>query len=135
MTIAFFTMDISFNEYHLIFPRIIIGALIILAVALLLQKGIQLLKRKEKRPKPFRFFSENYDAKKFYATLVLLVLYPPALSLFGFLPASILFMFLITILYAGQFNKKTIIVSISNSLASSIAVWYVFGQLFDITLP
>ncbi|MDZ5782033.1 tripartite tricarboxylate transporter TctB family protein [Marinococcus luteus] len=132
---AFFTMNMSFDEYHLIFPRIIISLLIILAVVIVIQKIIKMIRKKEKRSFSFRFFSENYDAMKFYGTLLLLLLYPLALGLIGFLPASILFMFAITVLYAGNFNKKTIIVSISNSLLASIAVWYVFGRLFEITLP
>lgn len=129
----FFTIDLSYSNYHLIFPRIIITILIILGVFLLITNLKRI--RKEVGKFQFKFFTENYDKVKFYGTIILLILYGATLEVIGFVPTTIIFMVLITLLYIGNIRKKSIVVSLSNSLATTIVIWYVFGQLFDITLP
>lgn len=83
----------------------------------------------------FKFFVDDLDKGKLFGTAALLIIYAATLERIGFIAASVIFMFLITLLYYGDIRKKSILISISNSLATTIIVWYVFGQLFDITLP
>ncbi|MFD2705232.1 tripartite tricarboxylate transporter TctB family protein [Salibacterium lacus] len=130
----FFTIEMSYNTYHIIFPRIILGILIILGL-ILLAANIKKVAGKEGKRVSFQFFTENYDKLKLYGTMVLLILYAAVLPRIGFLAASLLFMFAITLLYIGNVKLRSIFISLSNSLATVLIVWYVFGNLFSITLP
>ncbi|SDI39023.1 tripartite tricarboxylate transporter TctB family protein [Alteribacillus bidgolensis] len=129
------TIELSYNNYHLLFPRIIISILIILGIVLLITNIIKRVKNGNLTSFSFTFFVDNYDKVKLFGTAVLLIVYAGTLEIIGFIPASVLFMFLVTLLYIGNIRKKSIMISVSNSLATTIIVWYVFGQLFDITLP
>ena len=131
----FLTIEMTFSEYHLIFPKIMS---IILVAILILMAVLNLIKRvKEGKLTDFRFkfFINNYDKVKLYGTIILLVVYVFVLDLIGFLPASILFVFLITLLFIGNYKRKSMIISLANALTTSVIVWYVFGYMFDITLP
>jgi putative tricarboxylic transport membrane protein len=129
------TVELKFSEYHTIFPKIMLTILIFLAVLMLLLNIFKRMKEGRMKEFHFQFFVDNYDKLKFYGTLVLLIAYGFVLELVGFLPASILFMFLISLLFIGNVKKKSVVVSLANSLATTFAIWYLFGQLFDITLP
>ncbi|MFC4557820.1 tripartite tricarboxylate transporter TctB family protein [Virgibacillus kekensis] len=131
----FFTLEMTYSTYHLIFPRIIISILITLGIILLITNLYKRLKAGKLSDWQFKFFSKNYDKLKFYGSIALLIVYTLALQWIGFILASIVFMILITLLYIGNVKKKSIIVSITNSLTTTIVVWYIFGRLFDITLP
>lgn len=131
----FFTIEMTYSNYHLIFPRIIIGILIAIGAVLLITNLVKRWKEGALTRFRFKFFMDYYDKVKFYGTILLLIMYAVTMTWIGFVPSSILFMILITLLYIGNIHKKSIVVSITNSLATTIVIWYVFGQLFDITLP
>jgi putative tricarboxylic transport membrane protein len=128
------TLEIKYSEYHLVFPRIILAILILLLVVML---AMNIRKRIQEKNFKFqlKFFKPNYDKLKFFGTIVLLILYVFALETIGFLAASILFMFIIMLLFYGDFKRKTIIVSIANAVTTSVIIWYLFGTVFNITLP
>jgi hypothetical protein len=131
-----FKIKIVYSSSHLIFPKIVIGILIILGLIMF----IQALAENKKQGKSFnfkgkKFFVENYDKLKFWGALVLFILYILSLELIGFLPASLIFVFLFNILFAGAKNKKSILVSAIISIVASVGIWYIFGYLFNITLP
>lgn len=128
----FFTIEMTYSEYHLIFPTIIISLLVVLGVILLITN---LLKKRKSEGFKFQFFTENYDKMKLYGTFVLLVIYGITLDIIGFVPSTIIFVILISLLYIGNVKKKAIMISITNSLATTFVFWYIFGQLFNITLP
>ncbi|MEW9110147.1 tripartite tricarboxylate transporter TctB family protein [Cytobacillus gottheilii] len=128
------TIDMTFSEYHLIFPRIVLGILVILLIVLLLTHLAKRLKDRNFTFKP-KFFKEGYDKKKFFGTIILLVSYVFLLEIIGFLASSILFMFLIMLLFIGNMKRKSIIFSVLNSVVTSFAIWYLFGTVFNITLP
>jgi hypothetical protein len=130
----------------------------ILAILLLIMGLQHLFKcKKEGRPifnvKGYRFFVENWDKFRLLGTLILLVAYFPAMELIGFLPASILFVFLFNVLFCGvkqlasipvafktrKFwsnpDFKSLLISLIISVVSSVLVWFIFGQVFKITLP
>ncbi|WP_069998646.1 tripartite tricarboxylate transporter TctB family protein [Cellulosilyticum sp. I15G10I2] len=131
-----FKLKIVYSTSHLIGPKIVGMILIILALIMVAQEIIK--RRKEGRSFSFKgkkFFEENYDKLKFWGTLILFVLYILALELVGFLIASLIFIFLFNILFAGIKNIKSIAVSAAISIISSVSIWYIFGFLFNITLP
>ncbi len=128
------TIEMTFSEYHLIFPRLVLGILVVLLILLLV---IHLGKRIKERNFTFKpkFFKENFDKRKFFGTIILLVGYVFLLEIIGFLASSILFMFFIMLLFIGNIKRKSIIYSVLNSVVTSFAIWYLFGTVFNITLP
>ncbi|WP_102347742.1 tripartite tricarboxylate transporter TctB family protein [Bacillus sp. Marseille-P3661] len=128
------TIEMTYSEYHLIFPKIISTILIFLLILIVLTNVRKRIKQGKFKFQP-RFFKEDYDKLKFFGTIVLLIVYVSSLEIIGFLAASILFMFLIMLLFIGNFKRKTIIVSIANSVTTSVVIWYLFGTVFNITLP
>lgn len=140
---------------HWIFPPIILGVLAFLLVVMAIQRLVKC--KKQGKPffafKNYQFFVENWDKVRLMGTLALMVLYFPAMNLLGFLPASILFVFLFNVLFTGIRQLASIPVafktrkfwsnrdfrSLLNSLAisvvSSTIIWLIFGKLFKITLP
>jgi putative tricarboxylic transport membrane protein len=129
------TIEMKFSEYHSIFPTIILWTLILLGLSMLIPNIIKRIKEGRLTKFNFKFFEKNYDKVKFYGTLVLLLLYVFFLEITGFLATTIIFMFLITILFMGNYRRKALMVSLVNSVTTSLIVWYVFGTIFDITLP
>lgn len=133
----FFKVKIVFSQSHLIMPKIILGILIILGVIIFIQS---LLKAKrENRPvidfKNKRFFEDNYDKVKFYGTIILLLLYVFSMNLLGFILSSIIFLSLFNVLFTGKKDIKSIVKSIIISIIETMVVWFVFGYIFEITLP
>ncbi len=130
------TIRMRYSTSHLFFPQIIIGILVLLAICLVVQRILRC--RREKTPflpGGFRFFAPGYDKLKFYGSFVLFVLYILAMEWIGFLAASIVFIFLFNALFCATLRPKSLGVSALISVVSSVAVWYVFGVLFRITLP
>lgn len=123
---------------HLIFPPIILGILIFLLVVMFIQRIIKCKKNNEKifDYKNYTFFQKNWDKLKLIGTLVLFVLYIKSMLIFGFLLSSIVFISLFNILFVGiQSNKKSLINSVAISSGFSIGIWFLFGYVFQITLP
>ncbi|NCC65744.1 MAG: tripartite tricarboxylate transporter TctB family protein, partial [Spirochaetia bacterium] len=88
---------------HWIFPPIIMGILVFLAIIMLLGRAYTC--KKQNKPffhfKDYHFLEQNWDKVRLPGTLLLLVLYFPAMNLIGFLPASIIFIFLLNVLFVG----------------------------------
>ena len=140
---------------HWLFPPMIMGILVFLMVIMLIQRAL----RCQPQNKPFfnfknyLFFTANWDKVRLPGTLLLLVLYIPAMELIGFLAASILFVFLFNVLYVGieqlasipvAFKTKkfwsnpdfrSLLISLIISVVSSTLIWFLFGTVFKITLP
>lgn len=123
---------------HLIFPPIILGILIFLLAVMFIQRIIKCKKNNEKifDCKNYTFFQKNWDKLKLIGTLVLFVLYIKSMLIFGFLLSSIVFISLFNILFVGiQNNKKSLINSVAISSGFSVGIWFLFGYVFQITLP
>ena len=140
---------------HWLFPPIIMWILGILFVIMLIQRAIKC--KRTGTPfinmKGYRFFIQDWDKVKLPGTLLLLVLYFPAMNLIGFLPASIVFVFLFNVLFVGLSQLKSIpvafktkqfwsnpdfrslIISLIISVVASTVIWFLFGYVFRITLP
>ncbi|MHB8130106.1 MAG: tripartite tricarboxylate transporter TctB family protein [Mobilitalea sp.] len=132
-----FKIKIVHSQSHLVFPKIVIGILLILLFVMIIQAIVKA--RKENKPlfnlKNKKFFVENYDKIKLFGSLVLFVLYILSLELLGFLIASIVFITLFNILFAATKSKKSLINSVIISVIASFTLWFLFGYVFNITLP
>ena len=132
-----FKVKIIHSQSHLVFPKIVIGILIILSIVLIIQALIKA--KKENRPfiniKNKKFFEENYDKIKFWGSIILFILYIMSLEILGFLFGSIIFITLFNVLYAGTKNKKSLFFSVLISVIASFILWFLFGYVFNVTLP
>lgn len=131
-----FKINVIYSTSHLVVPKIVISILIILGLIILMQESMK--KKKEGTSFSFKgkkFFEENYDKIKLWGSLVLFILYIALLDLLGFLVSGLIFVFLFNVLFAGTRNIKSIMTSGIISIVSSVSIWYVFGTLFNITLP
>lgn len=146
-----FTLNYKYSDSHLVVPRIVGGILILLAVILLIQRAMKC--KKEGKPfvdlKGWRFLEVGYDKVKFWGSLVILVAYFFCLDKLHFLPSSLIFIFLLNVLYDESINLKALFgkgegpvirwkplaTSAIITVVFSVGVWYLFGTLFNITLP
>lgn len=150
-----FTVSYKPSTSHWIFPPIIMWILAILFVIMMILR----ITRCRKTGTPFfgflrgRFFVEHWDKARLVGTVALFVLYILFMDIIGFLAASIIFVFLYNVLYAGigQLREiptalksgaplqnaafRSIVVSLVVSVVFSTAIWFLFGQVFKITLP
>jgi len=126
----------KYSTSHYFFPKIIITLLIVLGLIILVPRIVRSVKagtfHMENRP---RFFVENFDKLKFFGTIALLILYVLALEWVGFLPASIIFIFLFNVLFCGELKPRSLMISAAISVVASVGVWYIFGVVFNVTLP
>lgn len=129
------TVELTFSEYHKIFPRIIITILLVLGAMIVLRYIYKHIKNGSSKKRDFSFFIADYDKTKLFGSAILLFFYPFLMEWLGFLISTILFMFVITLLFIGKIQKTALFTSLTNALATTFVIWYVFGQLFDITLP
>ena len=146
-----FKVSYKYSNSHLVMPKIVIGVLILLGIILLIQRAKQC--KKEGKPffafKGYHFFVENYDKVKFWGSIILMAAYIYTMERIHFLPASLIFIFLFNILYDESINfkalfgktgepvirVKSLLISLGISVVFSVAVWYLFGIVFNITLP
>ncbi|MEM1484107.1 tripartite tricarboxylate transporter TctB family protein [Oscillospiraceae bacterium PP1C4] len=131
-----FKVNVVYSTSHLVVPKIIIGILIVLGSLIIITEGMA----RRKKGEPFfgihvKLFIENYDKLKFWGTLVLFVSYILAMDIVGFIPASIVCIFLFNVLFCATKDKKSLLISFLISVVATIGIWYVFGVLFNVTLP
>lgn len=140
---------------HWIFPPIIMGILALLLAVMAIQRAVRCRRRGEPffDLKSMPFFEPGWDKLKLFGSVALFILYIKAMELAGFLAASIVFVFLYSVLYYGVEKLRQIpaavasgkpwsnaafratVVSLVISVVFSTAVWYLFGRVFQITLP
>lgn len=136
-------INLTYSDYHKIFPKIIIYFLVFLGILLIIKTVVNKIKFKKTVSESQTYNQENteeqpkdkFNKTMFIGSVILLIIYGFALDWFGFIYSTIIFVILSTLLYKGSVNKKAILISISNALATTITIWLVFGKLFDITLP
>jgi hypothetical protein len=136
-------IKIDFEQSHLFFPRImlVICLLLLLAIAV---KFLPNKIREYRGGKKISFFIKDYDKLRFYGSLGLIVIYFKSMEIvggffpnmgYGFLICSILFIFLVSLLFTGRTTRKKFIILSINSVVTPLTAWFVFGSLFNITLP
>lgn len=128
-------INIVYSTEHWIMPKIIMGILAILLVAIIVTEGRERVKNGGSFiGKPGRFFKKDADFVKLFGTLILFAAYIECLNIIGFTLTSIIFVFLFNCLYAGT-SKKALVMSVILSLIFPIAISILFGVVFNITLP
>ncbi len=130
-------VSIKHSTNHLVFPRIILGILVVFLVILLVQAIQKSVKTKthllQFRGK--RFFIEDFDKLKLFGTVILLALYAFAMPRIGFIVSGILFISLFHILFVSRRDLKNIAISVGISSVETVAIWLIFSQLLNVTLP
>ncbi|MGN0203873.1 MAG: tripartite tricarboxylate transporter TctB family protein [Coprococcus sp.] len=128
-------IQVVYSTEHWIVPRIVIGVLIVLLLAIIITEGMARVKAgKAFLAKPGKFFIDNADYVKLFGSLILFAGYVFCLEIIGFTVTSIIFVFLFNLLYGGT-SKKAIITSIIISVVASLLISILFGVIFNITLP
>jgi putative tricarboxylic transport membrane protein len=128
-------INIVYSTEHWIVPKIIICILAILLVAIIVTEGkARVAKGGTFFAKPGQFFIDNADYVKLFGTLVLFAAYIIAMDILGFTVASIIFVFLFNVLYAGT-KPKSLAISALIAVVASIIISIAFGVIFKITLP
>lgn len=137
-------VSIDFDQSHLFFPRLVLGLLAGMLVLLALVYRRRLAEIVSTRGAGMSFFVENADKFRLFSTLVLVVVYFMAMDyvggLFpntglGFLLCSIVFIFLLSLVYAHELSRKVLFIIGCNALIAPLTAWIVLGKLFEITLP
>ena len=126
---------------HLFFPVMIGSICLFLLAVIAFQRFLKC--RRNGTPfidlKDYRFFKPGYDKVKLWGSLILFIGYLIALPWLHFVWASVIFIFLFNVLFDKQkgeaFKVKSLIISALISIICSLGVWYLFFQVFNITLP
>lgn len=137
-------VSIEFENSHLVFPTIIMYLLGIVLVVILLTNYKTLFAKLKGEQGGFRFFAPDADKFRLFSTLTLTTIYFYTMDIvgqqfpntgYGFLFTSVVFVFLLSLLYAHRWNSKTLLAITLNAVIAPLCAWYVLGQLFSITLP
>ncbi|PIE35753.1 tripartite tricarboxylate transporter [candidate division KSB3 bacterium] len=143
-TPSFFQISIDFNESHTFFPMIILWILLILLAIITIVYGIPFFRDIRSGKRNPSFFVEQFDKLRLFGTLILAIVYfilMDAVGMlfpnmgFGFLFVSIPFMFVLSLLYAHNIDRKKLLVIGINSILAPCIAWYILGNLFNISLP
>ena len=141
---SFFHIAIDFNESHTFFPTIILWILLILLAVITIIHGIPFFREIRSGKRTPSFFVEHYDRLRLFGTLFLSIVYfilMDAVGMlfpnmgFGFLFVSIPFMFVLSLLYTHDIDRKKLLVISVNAILAPCIAWYVLGNLFNISLP
>ena len=141
---SLFKVHINFKESHTLFPTIVVWVLIFLLLLIFLVHGIPFLRDLSRGKRKLSFSLAHMDKLRFGGTLVLTVAYFllmdyvgtffPNMGL-GFLLMSIPFIFLLSMLYVHEVNRRKLLVISLNAVVAPSIAWYVLAQLFNISLP
>ncbi|MBQ7168734.1 MAG: tripartite tricarboxylate transporter TctB family protein [Synergistaceae bacterium] len=132
---------LKIRNMHLFFPYLIGAICLLLLAIIIIQRALKC--RKDGTPfinfKGYHFFKEGYDKVKLWGSVILFVLYIVCLPVLHFAWASVVFIFLFNVLFEMKpgklFEVKSVLISAVIAFAGSWGVWYLFYQIFNITLP
>lgn len=119
---------------HLLVPKIVGVILVVLLIVIVVCDYLKARKggeKKEKKP----VFVEGFDKLKLFGSFGLFAVYIALLEPLGFLVSSILAMFGFNLIFESTKEKKSIITSGIASVIFPMLLWFVFGYVFNITLP
>ncbi|QAT48918.1 tripartite tricarboxylate transporter TctB family protein [Caproiciproducens sp. NJN-50] len=126
----------NFATSEMFFPKIIITLLIVLGICIVIPKVVRAVRAKQPLVAEGRhFFVENYDKLKLFGSIGLLIIYVFLLEQIHFIIASLLCIFGFNVLFCGTFKPKSLLISAASTIISVFGLWYLFGVLFNITLP
>ena len=130
-------IKIVYSQSHTVFPKIIFSILVILAIIIVIQS---IMKSRQERTSLFslknrHFFIHQYDKAKIFGTIILLIIYAFALKIIGFIASGIIFITMFNILFSGDQSKKGLVKSFLIATVETMLIWFIFGYLFNVTLP
>lgn len=141
---SLFKVSVDFDQSHLFFPKIVTWFLLLQLVVIFLVYGIPYIRdiRAGKRASPFS--GKQWDKLRFFGTITLTIIYFLSMDYvggyfpntgLGFLFTSIVFIFVLSLLYVhGLDHRKMLVLSLNALIAPNVA-WFVLARLFNITLP
>lgn len=133
-------VTVDFDTSHLLFPRIITVVLLLLGVMILIQER----KRIAASGVYWQAIFTRMDKQRFFGTLAATVIYFCAMvpvgdlwpnTGLGFLICSILYIFLVGMLFLHVRNRRSVIPVVLTALIAPTLVWWLFTDLFYLTLP
>lgn len=129
-------IQVVYSTEHWIVPRIVMGVLVVLLLAIIITEGLAKKKAQAAGTQAAAkgFFKSDADFKKLIGSFILFIGYVFCLEIIGFTVTSLVFVLLFNLLYAGL-EKKAIIHSIIISVVASLLISIMFGVVFNITLP
>lgn len=138
------SIKIDFAQSHLFFPTIIIWTLVILLILILIFNGIPYLRSYMSGERTINLSIEHIDKIRLPGTLILTVAYFLLMDYvgsffpnmgYGFLLVSIPFIFLVSVLYVYDINRKKLLNITLNAIIVPSVSWFLLAKLFNITLP
>ncbi|MCK0746396.1 tripartite tricarboxylate transporter TctB family protein [Chromohalobacter nigrandesensis] len=138
------SVSIDFETSHLLFPRIVHWVMGILFAIILVTKTIPFLAAVKRGERTIPIVGESMDGFRFFGTLALIVAYFYLMAVvgnlfpytgYGFLFVSMVFVFLMSLMYMHEWTKKGVIIVLVNAIVAPSLVWFILAKLFKITLP
>lgn len=137
-------VQIDFDQSHLVFPTIIEWLLVVFALSILLQRHTAI------RTSIGRFVASlpparwNFDKRRLFGTLALTVIYFVAMEPvgrlwpntgLGFVICSVVFCLALARLLVHDITTRKWLAIVLTSLIGPVLAWYVFSEIFRVTLP
>ncbi len=143
-SLSFLEISIDFHQSHLFFPIIVTWILLLLLVAIFFLYGLPFLLAVRRGEKTLDLSVKHFDSLRFFGTIILTIVYFllmdyvggffPNMGL-GFLLMSVPFMFLLSLLYVHDIDRRKILLISLNALIAPGVAWYVLANMFNISLP
>lgn len=137
-------VTIGFDQSHLFFPRIVTWILVALLAIILITRYRLLAPGLKRAGRVLVGREGEFDHRRFFGTLALTTAYFYLMGVlsdvfpntgYSFLIMSVLFVFLLSLLYVGRPTRRQFVILVLNALIAPALAWYVLAQLFRITLP
>lgn len=137
-------VKIDFDQSHIFFPTIVAWTLVFLLILILIFNGIPYLRAYLKGERSVNLSFDHIDKLRLPGTLVLTVIYFLLMDYvgsffpnmgYGFLFVSIPFIFLISVLYVYDINRKKLVTIALNAIIAPSIAWLLLAKIFNITLP
>jgi hypothetical protein len=133
-------VKINFATSHLIFPTVIGAILVLLGLAIVIQRRQSLAGSAGY----WRDIVSQMDKFRFFGVIALCFIYfwllEPVGDLipntgFGFLACSIPFVFLTSVLFMHQRTVRTLVPVVIMAILAPVLSWWLFNDVFYLTLP
>lgn len=137
-------VKIDFAQSHIFFPTIVAWTLVFLLILIFIFNGIPYIRSFMSGERTVDLSFEHVDKIRLPGTLVLTVAYFLLMEYvgaffpnmgYGFWFVSIPFIFLISILYVHDINRKKLVAITLNAILAPSIAWFLLAKLFNITLP
>jgi hypothetical protein len=141
---SFLSVSIDFERSHLYFPRIVHWVLAILFALILIFRVRPFLADVRAGRKRLPFVHEDIDKLRLFGTIFLIIVYFYLMDVvgrmfpytgYGFLFMSVIFVFLLSLLYLSERTRRNYVIITINALVAPLVAWFVFARMFNITLP